>query len=635
MNPRKKTLFGYLESAQRVKKPSPLEWFEPGRVLVRGEEVLPSENEDKPSFWLPRILVVLGVLILLVRLSTLQIAQGNENRYLAEGNRIRRQVTIAPRGAIIDRRGENLVSNEPGYSLEIVPSDLPLIKQDRAEVYDAVAEVVSVPADSIIKQVEQAGLGSIEPIVLKANLDREQALIYKIKFSQLAGVRVSFVPSRKYDTTAGLSHILGYTSIMSDKDIQKHPDYHRGSPIGRAGVESSYDSYLRGVPGINEIEVNASGKFQRLMQTVPPQEGKTLRLTVDKELQKEMADALKEAMDKNHVNQAVGIAMDPQTGGILASVSLPSYDNNLFSHGIKPEDYAKLSNDPNKPLLNRANDGVYPSGSTIKPFVAAAALQEKTITPGTKLDTSAGKIEIGQWVFPDWKVHGVTDVRQAIAESNDIFFYALGGGYEKIPGLGIDRMKKYLHTFGFGANTGVDYASERVGLVPDDAWKKKVKKESWYIGDTYHVAIGQGDLLVTPLQLARATSSIANGGKLVTPHVVDRIETDASGEDQTPSFSEEKLPLSSDAIKVVQEGMRRTVEAGSARTLNDLPFTSAGKTGTAQFGTEEKTHAWYIGYAPYDNPKIVVAILVEGGGEGNAISVPVARRVFEKYLKNP
>lgn len=635
MTLRKKTRFGYLDGSSRPKRPSPLEWFEPGRVLVRGEEVLPSEGEEQPSFWLPRLLVCLGVIVLIFRLGNLQIAQGNQNRYLAEGNRIRRQVTIAPRGSIVDHKGENLVINEPGYSLEMVPSDLPLTKQDRIEVYNTVAEVIGSPADSIIKQVEQAGLGSIEPITIKANLDREQALIYKIKFSQLSGVRVSFVPSRKYDQTPGLSHILGYTSIMNDKDIQKHPDYHRGSPIGRAGVESSYDAYLRGIPGINEIEVNATGKFQRVMQSQPPQEGKTLRLTIDKGLQREMANALTEAMDKNKVKQAVGIAMDPNTGGILASVSLPSYDNNLFSNGIKPEDYARLSGDPDKPLLNRANDGVYPSGSTIKPFVAAAALQEKTINANTKLDTSAGKIEIGQWVFPDWKVHGVADVKQAIAESNDIFFYALGGGYEKIPGLGIDRMKKYFHTFGFGENTGVDYASERTGLVPDDAWKKRVKKESWYIGDTYHVAIGQGDLLVTPLQLARATSSIANGGRLVTPHVVDEIESSDSAQKEKVSFSDQKLPLSNDSLQTVREGMRRTVEAGSARSLNDLPFTSAGKTGTAQFGTEEKTHAWYIGYAPYENPKIVVAILVEGGGEGNAISVPVARRVFEKYLKNP
>lgn len=328
--------------------------------------------------------------------------------------------------------------------------------------------------------------------------------------------------------------------------------------------------------------------------------------------------------------------MDPKTGGILASVSLPGYDNNLFAKGISSADYEALSKNPDKPLLNRAVSGVYPAGSTVKPFVAAGALQEKTISASTRLDTSIGVIKIGQWEFPDWKVHGVTDVKQAIAESNDIFFYALGGGWDKIPGLGVERLKKYYHMFGIGVPTGVDYTTEQGGLIPDPEWKKKVKKESWYIGDTYHIAIGQGDLLATPLQMARALSSIANGGTLKTPHLVASVETPESSGVQKLEFPEEKLPLSPEVMQTVREGMWQTVntETGSARSLRSLPFVSAGKTGTAQFGTEEKTHAWYIGYAPYDNPEIVVAVIVEGGGEGNAISVPVAGRVFDYYMKH-
>lgn len=630
----KKGIFGFSQGGSKQNAESFTEWFDPGIFLVKGQEPLEEESEDRPRFIVPKLILILIVGVFAFRLNNLQITQGSENRYLAEGNRIRRQITVAPRGAILDKKGISLVANEPGYSLELVPSDLPQSKADRMAIYELVSQQTGLATDAVVRQVEKSGLSSVEPLVLKENLTREEALVFKIKFAETTGVRVSFVPSRKYDITSGLAHIVGYTATMSEQDIKKHPDYHRSSPIGRSGVESSYDSYLRGVTGRNENEVNATGKFQRLVQSVPPQEGKTLHLTLDKGLQQEMADALKEAMDKNGAKQAVGVAMDPRTGGILASVSLPSYDNNLFSKGIKPDDYNKLNNDPEKPLLNRAVNGLYPAGSTIKPMVAAAALQEGTINSKTTLDTSAGKIEIGQWVFPDWKVHGIADVKQAIAESNDIFFYALGGGYEKIPGLGVERLKKYYHMFGFGKSTGVDYANDSLGLVPDDAWKRKVKKEGWYIGDTYHIAIGQGDFLVTPLQLARATSSIANGGDLKTPHVVASVESANSGHREELTFPQEKIAISQPHLQTVREGMRRTVESGSARALNDLPFTSAGKTGTAQFGTEEKTHAWYMGYAPYENPEIVVSIIVEGGGEGNAISVPVARRVFDYYMKN-
>lgn len=631
----KKGKFGYTKGLDRYTSKHSTEWVDVSSFLLEGEDVLPDEAEEKPSFFWVKLFIIFAVGMLGFRLTHLQIVEGSENRYLAEGNRIRRQITIAPRGNIIDRKGHELVTNKAGYSLEIVPSDLPRTKEVRVKILDTLAQTTQLPRDQLVKKLEQVGLMSLDPLTIQANITREQALVYKIKFATTPGVRVAFSPTRQYATTPGLSHLLGYTSRMTEEDIKKHPDYHQSSPIGRAGVESSYDVSLRGEAGINEIEVNASGQYQRTLRNIPPQVGKTLRLTLDHGLQQEMVVALQEAMGKNNARQSVGIALDPRTGGILASVSLPSYDNNLFATGITAEAYKALSDNPDKPLLNRAVDGVYPPGSTLKPFVAAAALQEKTISPSTRLDTSVGVIKIGQWEFPDWKVHGVTDIKQAIAESNDIMFYALGGGWDKIPGLGVERLKKYSHLFGFGKETGVDYATERMGLVPDPEWKKRVQKESWYIGDTYHIAIGQGNFLATPLQLGRALSSIINGGRLVTPHIVDRVEG-SDGTSGSLSFPEEKLHLSEDVLQTVREGMRQTVvsDSGSARALRSLPFTSAGKTGTAQFGTEEKTHAWYIGFAPYENPEIVVVVLVEGGGEGNAISVPVAGRVFDYYMSH-
>ncbi len=630
----KKTLFGYLLPIQPVSEQKSSDWFDVSTFLIHGQDTLPEEEQEKPHFAWGKLLVGLAALGLVFRLSNLQITQGSAHRFLAEGNRLRRQITVAPRGSIVDRKGNQLVINEPGYRLELVPSDLPVKKQDREAIYKVLAEELKVDRQTVIKQVEQVGITSLDPIILKANIVREEALVDKIKFAHVPAVHVSFVPSRRYDSTPGLSHILGYTSVMTEDDQKHHPDYYPTSPIGRSGVESSYDRQLRGQVGTNEIEVDANGKFQRVIQNIPPKEGDILHLTLDIGLQKEMVEALKEAMDKEKAKEAVAVAMDPKTGGILAIVSLPSYDNNLFAKGINGADYAKLNNDPDKPLLDRALDGLYPSGSTVKPFIAAAALQEGTISPQTKLDTSAGKIKIGQWEFPDWKVHGVADVQQAIAESNDIFFYALGGGYNQIPGLGIERMKRYLHMFGFGKSSGVDFAPEQEGLVPDEAWKEKMIKEPWYIGDTYHVAIGQGDLLVTPLQMARALSAMANGGTLVTPHIVDAVEPSDTNKMTSLTYPRDKLGLRDDVIKTVQSGMRRTVENGSARILNTLPFTSAGKTGTAEFGTEHKTHAWYVGYAPYEDPQIAVAVIVPGGGEGNAVAAPVAGRIFSYYMKN-
>ncbi len=636
MSSSKKGIFGYRQGLSRFLTRSTSEWFDPSTFLIHGQQTLPDEGAEKPTFWGGKIALVFLVLVVVWRLTNLQIVEGQAHRFLAEGNRVRRQITIAPRGSIVDRRNVPLVTNQPGYSLELVPSDLPQDKDARLAVFATLAQVTGVPVETVTKLVTQVGLGSLTPVSLQANLDREKALVYKVKLATTPGVHVSFVPTRHYDTTPGLAHLLGYTSELTDQDITKHPDYNRSSPIGRSGLESSYDVALRGQDGVSEVEVNANGQLQRPLDTFSPQPGKTVHLTLDQGLQAETVAALQEAMAKNNAQQAAAIALDPRTGGILASVSLPSYDNNLFAAGISTSQYETLSKDPNKPLLNRTVDGLYPAGSTIKPFVAAAALQEKTITPSTTLDTSAGVIEIGQFKFPDWKKHGVTDVKLALAQSNDLFFYALGGGWDKIPGLGVERLRRYYSEFGFGQDTGVDYTTEQSGLVPTPEWKKKVKKESWYIGDTYHIAIGQGDLLVTPTQLARALSSLVNGGRLVTPHLVASLDDPSGVQSDSLSFPEQKISLDANVIETVRQGMYLTVnsDTGSARALRELPFSSGGKTGTAQFGTEEKTHAWYVGFAPYDNPEIVVTVIVEGGGEGNAISVPVAGRMFNYYMSH-
>ena len=312
---------------------------------------------------------------------------------------------------------------------------------------------------------------------------------------------------------------------------------------------------------------------------------------------------------------------------------MPSFDFNSQTYG-------EIIKDKNKPLFNRAIGGFYPAGSTIKPFVASAALAENIIDPNFKIDDTLGYIKIENqydpnivYTYRDWKAHGFVDMRRAIAVSANVYFYIIGGGYKNIKGLGIDRIKKYLNIFGFGSDLGIDLPGESSGLIPDPAWKKSVKNEGWFTGDTYNVSIGQGDTIITPLQLASAIGAVANGGTLWKPKLVLKITDHRNN--SIREFKPESIRaniVDESKLKVVREGLRKAVTEGSAYLLNDLPIKVAGKTGTAQItNTFRKTNAWFTGFAPYDNPEIALAIIVEGAGEGSTAAVPVAKEVFYWY----
>ena len=344
-----------------------------------------------------------------------------------------------------------------------------------------------------------------------------------------------------------------------------------------------------------------------------------------------MSDTLEAKLEETQTKTAAAVAIDPRNGEILAMVNLPGYDNNLFAKGISAEDYKKLMEDPEKPMFNRSISGEYPPGSTFKPVVAAAALQEKLISPETTVDCR-GSISIGSYAFPDWKTHGVTDVRKAIAESCDIFFYAVGGGWDNIGPLGIDRMKKYSNLFGLGKPLGVDIPGEAGGLIPDQSWKKNKFNEKWYVGDDYHSAIGQGFNTATPLQMANLAAAIANGGKVYQPHFVRSVKkTDGSSEMINPKILSQNF-VSPANMQVVREGMRQTVTSGSARSLGDLPVAVAGKRGPPNSAARTKLHGWFLSFAPYDNPTIAMAVLMEGGGEGFSTAVPVTKEVLKWYF---
>ncbi len=607
------------------------------------EPIKKIEDKEPPAFLSSiKFVLVLFFLIIISKLFSLEVVNGGANQKLAEGNRIRPRIIEALRGLITDKNGVWLARNKPNFTLAVYPSDLPKKAAERDEIIGKVAAASGVSADEIRQDIRQSSLSPFESVVIKDNLVHDDALLLEEKIYGLPGVSVMLMSSREYAGIPGLSHIIGYTGKVSEGDIKEDKTYFLSDRTGKTGLEATYENYLRGIHGVEQIEVDSRGNVVRVLTkegNTDPVPGNDVSLYLDRDLQTKAADVLKAGIESakitladNDINSGVVAVMDVKTGGMLALVSLPDYDNNLFSTKISESNYIKLFEDEAKPLYDRSIKGMYPPGSIIKIVMAAAGLAEKVINVNTSFDTPA-EIKIGDYAFPDWKDHGVTNVERAIAESNNVFFYALGGGYDKIKGLGIDKINKYWRLFGLGEKTGIDIPGEEGGFLPDSEWKKRVRKEPWYIGDTYHVSIGQGDLLVTPLQMLRATAAIANGGKLLKPQMVKKI-VDSTGvvvKEFGPSIERQNF-VASDIIETVQRGMRLTVTDGSARNLADLPVSVAGKTGTAQFFANQKTHAWFEAYAPYENPEVAIVVLVEGGGGGHEMAAPIAREILNYYF---
>ncbi|MFA6082600.1 MAG: penicillin-binding protein 2 [Patescibacteria group bacterium] len=604
------------------------------------------EMAEKPSSHHYRGFVYLSLLIfglLIWRLVDVQIVQGTNNAVLAKANSVRQVINPAKRGGIFDSRGVWLARNVATFQVQLTPSNLPKKLSDRNKVYDQITNALGwteAEKQSQITQIEKKILVSIEAIVLKDEMTRDDALILTEKLNNIDAVAVVPTSIRQYNNpTNGLSFILGYVGKANNDDII-NGSYHLNDTVGKNGLESSYDIQMRGTDGVIQEVVDSRGKVLQALNdsNSAPVSGNNLVLKIDNKLQNIMYTELSKGLQTAGITSGVAIAMDPRDGGILGMVSLPAYDNNLFANGVSSDVYQKLSTDPTKPLFSRATQGTYPSGSTIKPFVASVGLNDGVITENTKIDTPP-EITIGPWRFPNWQNKLITgvDVKKAIAESNDIFFYAVGGGYDKIGGLGVDRLSKGLGLFGFGKKTGVDLPSESTGLIPNAAWKKSYKGESWYIGDTYHMAIGQGDLLVTPLQLVTALSAVANGGTLYQPHIVDKIMDDNDKVVSTikPTVASSNF-IDPKNIQIVREGMLLTNTSGSGRSLATLPVPSGGKTGTAQVGANnEYLNAWYEVFAPYDNPTIALVVLGEKGpltNEGNSTAVPVAKAILQQYF---
>lgn len=616
-------------------------WVEDNVVFARktGRQVpLPHSNshvnssfENKIASWFFIFLSAIFVLIC-GRIFYLQIIAGSDYRALAEKNRQRIIPIPAERGLIYDRNGAGLTANIPSFSIAVIPQDLPRQESKRAPLIKKLAELSGQSENSIRQILQEYGAYSYESIIIQENIDYDTALKLLIAAADLPGIQIQRGSKRHYENYP-LAHIIGYIGKLNQTELSNfyQKKYYPSDSIGKTGVEKSYETALRGTFGRRRIEINAKGKEQTALAEEAPTPGQHVKLAIDLEMQKTLEKIIKNSLRASDKKRAAGIVMNPNNGEILAMVSLPAFDNNDFSGGISVERYKTYIEDENKPLFNRAVGGSYPSGSSIKPAIAASALQEGIITPSTSF-LSAGGLWVSKWFFPDWQAggHGNTDVRKALAWSVNTFFYYIGGGYKNFTGLGPDKLKMWLEKFGFSRLSGIDLPGENDGFLPSPDWKQKTKNEQWYIGDTYNFSIGQGDVLVSPLQIANMTVSIANGGKLMEPHVVHSLIDPVTKKETeiAPRVIRENF-ISIKNLDTVRHGMRDCVTSGSCKRLASLPFSVAGKTGTAQWNSNKQNHAWFTSFAPFNSPEIVVTILIEEGGEGSAISATIAYEFYK------
>lgn len=553
----------------------------------------------------------------------------------AEKNISKTIFSKAPRGLIFDRFGEKLVENTPLFDAMVVLNELPRDYKERISVLEKAKLILGLEPEYLNNLISKADFENQKIITIKENILHEEALALESK--NLAGIKSITRNYRKYKDGPVFSHIIGY--------IGREENWRE---VGRDGIESYYDFWLSGEEGEKKlIKQETTSTFEEI-SVKEAVIGKNLTLTVDAGLQRFSYNTLQYALAELGSDAGMVVALDPRNGEILALVSWPSYDNNLFSRGLNQEEFEKLKNDRYKSLFNRAVSGLYSPASTIKPLIALAALEEKIISPTETIDDSKGFIEVPNPYFPDkptilkdWKIHGPNvDIKKAIAESCDVYFYTIGGGLSNIKGLGIDKIKKYLDNFNLGSLLGVDLPGEEAGLLPDPALKAK-NGDFWRIGDTYNISIGQGEFLTTPLQIAAYIGAIAQDGILYQPHFLkaeSRTESDnwlSGAREKSPAILKNNS-FAQNNLKIIQAGMRMAVASslGTAYILGDLPIKVAAKSGTAEVIKGEKINSFLAAYAPYDNPEIVLFIGIEGAPEGILSATPIARDILYWYWEN-
>ncbi|MFC1640831.1 penicillin-binding protein 2 [Patescibacteria group bacterium] len=600
------------------------------------------KRETKAFRWL--IFAAISISGLLLGDSAyLQVVQNEKYDGLAAGNRNRIIPIIAPRGVLFDRNRIQLVENKPMYDAVMVPVDLPKDDRERNAVLKNASTLFEEPVKNIKTLYNDSDPFSFHPIVIKEKINRKQALIAESESDTLQGISIQTSSYRYYPQEHLLSHALGYVGKITAEEYDELGDgpkpYLLNDMIGKNGIEKYYENTLRGSHGKKQVEVDSRGNIINTLATKEPVPGNDIILSVDSELQDRLEQYLWQQLQSAGRTKASAVAMDPRNGEILALVNVPTYDNNLFSRGIKQNQFNELLEDEDQPLFNKATSGIYPPGSTFKPFVATVALEDGVVTPSTTIQ-STGKITIGEWHFYDYDLsgHGSTDLKKAISRSVNTYFYYIGGGYEEFRGVGIQRIVDISSKFGFGDVLKVDIGSENTGVLPTPEWKEQVKGERWYVGDTYNASIGQGDVSVTPLQLAAGYTVIANEGTLYRPHFIRQIIDSQKGKTKKvdPDIIRKNV-ASKENLREIKSAMKETVESGSGRLLNSLPVDAGGKTGTAQYvipntGGRKGEHAWFASFAPVENPEIVLIVMLEGAGEGHDHAVPVAHKTLQWYF---
>lgn len=654
-----------------------------------------------------RGVVLIAFIVLATQLWNLQVVHGETYKALADANRFRLTQVPASRGVIYDRNGKLLVRNRPIYNVIIIPAYLPEDATAEAKVFARLSELLDLPITTQMEPVTGHNNGYFHAIghhqynrLLKRQIinprsrqyaraskgirdkvdenrisapflpvtiatDVDPMIIAKLEEDRLhlPGVLIDTAPTREYIFKELTSHIMGYTGpIPAEKFSQYQTQgYDLTDIIGLAGLESEYEEWLRGIKGLENIEVDVTGqKIRTVSRDIEVRPGHNLQLSLDIDLQKAATKALQEEMDLVGSNQGVAIAMNPQNGEILAMVTLPSYDNNIFSRGITSRELSLLSEDPWTPLVNHAIAGLYPPGSIFKIIPATGGLEEGVVTQDTTF-VDEGVLYLPNRFEPDnpdlaqpfygWLRSGLGEVNvvSALALSSNIYFYQVGGGYEpiKFEGLGLSRLAAYAERFGLGEPTGIDLPGELAGLVPNEKWKRINYSEAWLTGDTYNMSIGQGFVLATPLQMLNAYAAIANGGTLYRPHLVKDI-SDADG-NLVKIIEPEvigRLDVKPENLQLVREGLYGAIhwESGTAYDTFDVPgIDASGKTGTAEFcdnypqcldrdGRVATSHAWFAAYAPTNNPEIVTIVFIYGGNEGSQVAVPVTNKILRQYF---
>ena len=582
---------------------------------------------------------MLAFCILFARFVYLQLIKGEWFFHLSANNCIRLQSIPAPRGLIYDRSGVLLVDNRPSFDLKVIPKDAAPVE----ETLERLARLMEIPVDTLEKQFEKNRKPArFKSVLLKRNISRDQLAVLKAHSFDLPGVVIDVEPRRNYIHQRCAAHVLGYLGEINERELAAgtYPDVRSGDAIGRDGVEKEFENLLHGKRGGRQVEVDANGRLVRILSTVAPEPGKNIFLTIDVALQK-AAESLLEG------KTGAVVALDPHTGDVLCMASSPTYDQNDFIGGISHKKWAVLRDDPGHPMTNKAIQGEYPPASTYKIVTAIAGLEEGVVNVHSSYFCS-GRHRYGNRIYRCWKKwgHGEMDIYDSLEQSCDVFYYNVGVA------VGVDTLARYARGCGLGRLTGIELVKERPGLIPTSQWKRKRFGRPWQGGETLSIAIGQGFNLVTPLQMAVFIGAVGNGGTLYRPRLLKSVQ---GGPGEPPMVWAPRitggLPAGKETLRIVREGLRRVVQGkrGTARAVRIGGVEMAGKTGTAQvFSMKKKDrdrskdepldyllrdHAWFVCYAPAEDPVIAVSVMIEHGEHGSTAAAPVAARVVRTWLE--